>query len=151
MQLTVSMVSASWTTTDSYSATNKAQLIDHDTSSSSWPYAPIFQASDCATTAWVQLDFGTVQTLTRVVLWGQSDGRRSCSVRVLLSASCLFSGEEIVAFSCSDYSSCPNYPHDGFSINVGAFKVRCVRWQSSRSTVSTGVHFIEFAAYINEV
>ena len=133
-----SMVSASFSATQS----QLNAVVDGITAASSYGSAPTTDVASCASTAYVEINFGRVVPISGVHYWYYyGDLRVYCNETILLSSSCAFTGEQITVFSCG--SNCPVSTSAGIQVAVDGIEAQCVRWISSRNSVNTGIHFIE--------
>ena len=133
-----SMVSASFSATQS----QLNGLVDGITTIASWTAAPNTNVASCASTAYVEINFGQTELVAGLHYWYYyGDLRVYCNETILLSSNCAFTGEQITVFSCG--SNCPVSTAAGIQVAVDGIEAQCVRWISSRNSVNTGIHFIE--------
>ena len=137
------MVSSSFGMT----STLLAGLVDNLIGLETWTQAPYTYSdvTDCSKAVWVQIDLGQIKYLRSVTFWNYYDGRIYCSLSVALSSSCMFTGEEVTVFSCTSFGTCPTHTASGYTVSFSAQNARCIRWASGRSTLDTGVHFMELS------
>jgi hypothetical protein len=125
---------------------NKNGLVNGVTDSSSWASAPTTDVETCSSFAFVQINMGKVISVSVLRFWYYyGDGRSYCNQNVFISSTCAFAGEERSVYSCS--TNCPTSSSEGIEVSLGGMMAQCVRWQSSRNIINTGIHFIEMKIF----
>ena len=107
-------------------------------------------ASSCSVPVGVvQVNLTNITVIGEVDLWSYHwDSRSFFAVKVELSTTCQFAGEQYTALSSANLPSGPvntNAGTPGIVISVPAIPALCVRWSMGSSNLNTGVIFIEIA------
>jgi hypothetical protein len=115
----------------------------------SWRQHPTTNFPSCGSSAYITFDLGEVRAIDQVTVWGYgtpSDRRRYCNVKVALSETGAFAGEEDIKYDSGDQWSDFEVA-EGKVIEFAATQARYVRHWRGRSTANIGVHFMEMAVY----
>jgi hypothetical protein len=116
---------------------------------SSWTQHPTIDFNSCGQSSYITFDLGEVRDVSQVTIWGYgrpNDRRRYCNVKVALSETGAFAGEEDVKYdSGNDWSDAESA--EGKAIQFSATRARYVRHWRGRSTANTGVHFMEMSVF----
>jgi hypothetical protein len=122
-------------------------LVDNITAISFVQKAPNTELASCSNTAYVQINMNRVVSVSGVRFWQyySEPTRVYCNVKVELSSTCAFSGEQTSVYHC--LNNCPVSTSDGVRILVKNIPAQCIRWQSSRSNLNTGAHFMELQVF----
>ena len=103
----------------------------------------------CDFETYIQVDLGSVQTLTSIRRWlYYADGRSYCGQKALLSTTGNFDGQTQV-FMCRDYGECgvEDSAGNGRVITFPSTSARYIRYYFGRNTVNDGAHIIELQAF----
>eukprot|EP00750_Incisomonas_marina_P004237 INCI13453.3.p1 GENE.INCI13453.3~~INCI13453.3.p1 ORF type:complete len:3980 (-),score=725.08 INCI13453.3:2233-13494(-) len=123
-------------------------VIDNDHTPSEWTRSPTADLASCESgSRYVTVDLGSEYVITSVTLWHYyADIRQYCSQSVLLSKTGAFTGEEVKVYSTGTGYG-PVETAEGHTINFNATTARYVRHHCGRSTLNTGIHFMEIDVF----
>ena len=119
-------------------------FIDEDHTPSEWTSSPTGDLASCSDgSMYVTIDLGEEYWVTSVVIWHYyEDIRQYCSQSVLLSRTGSFSGEEVDVYNTGTGYG-PVETAAGHEIVFNATAARYIRHHCGRSTLNTGIHFME--------
>jgi len=119
-------------------------LVPTDNNTAKWNYDqaksfPWFWLTDCGNwPGWVQYDIMQIRKIQWVYIADSTWGG-SCMVKVAISPTGIFNGEETYLFRCAEnvydnrfYEYCDQIPSEGLNISVPNIEARYVRWTQGR-------------------
>jgi len=122
-----------------------AAVVDGRTSCGAWQAHPHSDFADCGAgrARYITEDLGQVSELGQVQIWGCASGGRSyCNVKVALSTTGDFEGEEQVVYD-SGTGWADAETEAGTTIAFAPTQARYVRQWRGRNTLNSGIHFLE--------
>jgi hypothetical protein len=129
---------------------NQYGLIDMYNSADLWRSSPYGFSDTCSTRLFLTIDLGDAYPVSSLALWHNHDAdvRRYCGLKVALSSTCEFLGEEVVLMDTGAGYGPSESAHGIWpEFNQTTVNTRCVRHWAGRNNANEGIHFLEVDVY----